>query len=144
MSKYYKKIQLIKIPHKVKLVVLGVLFLFMFSGALFARGSNPSVSAISSGVMQQSQKIVVTGKITSAEDKTSIPGVNISVKGNSKMTVTSDIDGSYKITVPSSDAILVYSSVGYVTVERAVSAGSVINVAMRQDQTNLGEVIVVG
>ena len=135
------KIQLIKIPRKIKFVVLGVLFQFMFSSVLLANERNTVSASLPVAIDQQ---IVITGRISSADDNLSIPGVNISVKGNSKTTVTSDIDGSYKITVPSSDAILVYSSVGYVTVERAVSAGSVINVAMRQDQTNLGEVIVVG
>ncbi|MNG33779.1 hypothetical protein D3C84_1201030 [compost metagenome] len=49
-----------------------------------------------------------------------VPGVNVSVKGNPKIGVVTDFDGKYKITLPSSDAILVFTSIGFKTIERKV------------------------
>ena len=53
----------------------------------------------------------VSGRITSDEDASPIPGVNILLKGTALGTI-SDADGKYSLTVPESDAILVFSFVG--------------------------------
>ena len=49
------------------------------------------------------QERSITGKVTSAEDGSGLPGVNVILKGTTTGTVT-DIDGNYKLTVPS-DAV---------------------------------------
>ena len=135
------KIQLIKIPRKIKYVVLSVLLQFMFSNVLLASGGNKfSVVKIS----QYIQQITVSGTITSAEDKLPVPGVTIMVKGNIKIGVISDSDGKYKINLPSSNATLVFSSVGFKTIEKQVNGQSLINVVMTGDQTTLNEVVVIG
>jgi hypothetical protein len=41
----------------------------------------------------------VSGKVTSSEDGTALPGVNVLVSGTQQGTIT-DFDGNYKITVP--------------------------------------------
>ncbi|RTY95410.1 hypothetical protein EKL98_16875 [Flavobacterium bomense] len=105
--------QLIKVPRKVNCVVLGVLLQFMFSNVLLASEGKTTLPTVKS---QYSQQITVSGTITSAEDKLPIPGVTIMVKGNSKMGVISDYDGKYKITIPSSGATLVFSSIGFKTI----------------------------
>lgn len=138
------KIQLFKIPRKVKFVALGVLFQFMFSSVLLAKEGKNNSSSLPANINQQNQQIVVTGTITSLDDKMPIPGVNVSVKGNSKNGVVTDFDGKYKITLASSDAILVFSSIGMKTIEKRVGSQSVINIVMSSDQTNLQEVVVVG
>jgi TonB-linked SusC/RagA family outer membrane protein len=89
------------------------------------------------------QDRIVSGKIISADDNQGIPGVNIILKGTSQGTVT-DAQGSFSINVPSSESILVFSSIGYATQEIAAGAQSVINVTLAQDVTSLSEVIVVG
>ncbi len=133
--------QLIKVPRNVNSVVLGVLLPFMFSNVLLANEVNSSVTVEKS---QNSQKITVSGTITSAEDKLPVPGVTILVKGNSKIGVMSDNNGKYTINLPSSDVTLVFSSVGFKTVEKQVKGQSVINVVMAIDQTTLNEVVIVG
>jgi TonB-dependent starch-binding outer membrane protein SusC len=45
-------------------------------------------------VLVLAQTRTVTGKVTSSEDNTPIPGVNVVVQGTSKGTVT-DVDGNY-------------------------------------------------
>src|SRR5258706_4255086 len=84
----------------------------------------------------------VTGKVLSADDKTSIPGVNIVEKGTSNGTVT-DADGNFKINV-GSNATLVFSFVGYASHEVPVGSQNEVNVTLVSDVQALAEVVVVG
>lgn len=86
--------------------------------------------------------ISVKGQVTSKVDGVSIPGVNIMIKGTSSGTVT-DVDGNYEIEAPA-DAVLVFSSIGYLTKEEPVTAREIINVVLEEDLKNLDEVVVVG
>lgn len=133
-------IQLFKILRKVNYVVWGVLLQFMFSNVLLANEGSMSLAVEKS---QYGQQITVSGTITSAEDKLPVPGVTVMVKGNSKISVISDYDGKYKISLPSSDAILVFSSIGFKTVEKKVNGQTIINVVMIAEQTTLNEVVVI-
>ncbi len=88
------------------------------------------------------QNRTVTGKVTSLDDGAAMPGVNIIEKGTSNGTVT-NIDGEYSIAV-GSEAILIFSFVGYTPEEVSVEAQTTINVALAPDITSLSEVVVVG
>lgn len=88
------------------------------------------------------QERAVSGKVTSGDDGSPIPGVNILEKGTSNGTV-SDADGNFRITV-NSDATLTFSFVGYTTQEVAVGRQSTLNVSLQTDVTSLSEVVVVG
>lgn len=84
----------------------------------------------------------VTGQVTSQDDGSGIPGVNVVEKGTTNGTV-SDIDGNFSINV-AENATLVFSFVGFAGQEIAVGNQSSINVAMTPDVTSLDEVVVVG
>lgn len=84
----------------------------------------------------------VSGIVTSSEDGTPVPGVNIIVQNTATGSVT-DVDGSYSIPVSDND-VLVFSSIGYVTQEMPVAGKSVINVALQVDVQSLEEIVVVG
>ncbi|MDX1279558.1 TonB-dependent receptor plug domain-containing protein, partial [Oceanihabitans sediminis] len=71
-----------------------------------------------------------------------IPGANVLEKGTTNGTVT-DFDGNYSINV-ASDAVLVFSYIGYSNVEIAVNGQSTIDVSMETDVTALEEIVVVG
>lgn len=86
------------------------------------------------------QERVVSGKVTSEEDGSALPGVNVLVKGTTTGTIT-DFDGNYKITVPD-DAELLFSFIGFLTEEIQVSGRSVVDVALTTDITQLSEVVV--
>ena len=88
------------------------------------------------------QPVKVTGKVIDSTNE-GVPGVNVSVKGGSLGTIT-DIDGNYKIDVPNSKSVLVFSFIGYETQEIAVGNKTVINVTMKDDTQLLDEVVVVG
>lgn len=86
------------------------------------------------------QDIQISGKVTSAEDGSSLPGVSVVVQGTSVGTAT-DVDGNYSITVPP-DAILVFSSVGMRTQEIAVAGQTVIDIALETEAVEVAEVVV--
>ncbi|PID92283.1 MAG: SusC/RagA family TonB-linked outer membrane protein, partial [Bacteroidetes bacterium] len=92
--------------------------------------------------MAFAQERTITGNVTSAEEGP-IPGVNVVVQGTTIGAVT-DIDGNYSITVPSADAILLYSSIGYTKQAIPVADQSVIDVVLVTDVTSLDEIVVIG
>jgi iron complex outermembrane receptor protein len=92
--------------------------------------------------MAWSQSRTVTGKVTSSDDGSSIPGVNIIEKGTSNGTTTG-ADGSYSVNVKDG-AVLVFSFVGYRSSEITVGAQTTVDVVLEADVTALSEVVVVG
>ncbi len=89
----------------------------------------------------QAQDKTVKGRITSAEDGSGLPGVNVVLKGTTNGTVT-DVNGNYTITVPSSQSVLVFSFIGLKSQEHVVGDRSSVDVPMSQDLTELSEVVV--
>ncbi len=83
----------------------------------------------------------ITGKITSSEEPSGLPGVNIVEKGTTNGTVT-DFDGNYSLVVGDANAVLIVSSVGFTTQEIPLNNRSVIDVSLEPDVTSLGEVVV--
>jgi hypothetical protein len=74
-----------------------------------------------SSIFAYAQDKLITGRVTDASEE-ALPGVSISVK-NKKAATISDAKGEYKIKASTGD-ILVFSSVGYVKVEKTVSAAT--------------------
>lgn len=90
------------------------------------------------GIAQQK---TITGTVTD-NDNLPLPGSSIVIKGTSTGTQT-DFDGNYAIDANEGD-VLVFSYVGYTTVEITVSSDSVINVAFTEEVSVLQEVVVTG
>ena len=82
----------------------------------------------------------ITGKVLGT-DGTPITGVNVIEKGTSNGAI-SDFDGNYQINA-GSNATLVFSYVGFETLEIAVGNQSVVNATLK-DGSSLDEVILVG
>ncbi len=83
----------------------------------------------------------VTGTVTGEDGP--LPGVSVVIKGTSQGTET-DFDGNYTLNNVPSDATLVYSFIGYKSVEEVVNGRSTINVALQVDAQSLDEVVVIG
>lgn len=96
-----------------------------------------SVLAFSFFAAMQAQTISGT---VSDENGRSLQGVSVAVKGAAAGTTT-DAAGKYSVPA-SSTATLVFSYVGYSTMEIAVSGRTVINVSMTVDSRNMSEVVV--
>ena len=90
---------------------------------------------------QLSAQLDVMGTVTNARGE-QLVGVNVAEKGTIRGTVT-NFDGAYGITTGHESAILVFSYVGYETMEVAVNGRTEVNVVMSEGLA-LGEVQVVG
>jgi TonB-linked SusC/RagA family outer membrane protein len=88
-----------------------------------------------------SAQVSVSGRVTSGEDQSPLPGVNILVKGSSNGTI-SDADGNFTINVPSANDVLVFSFVGFITQEVAIANQTSLNVVLAPDAKQLSEVVV--
>ena len=82
----------------------------------------------------------ISGKVTSADDGTGIPGVTVQIKGTAKGTQT-DLGGAYEIEAAAGQT-LVYSFVGMVSQEVSIGTRSIINVVLNNDAKALSEVVV--
>lgn len=87
------------------------------------------------------QELVISGRVSSTEDGSPLPGVNVVLKGTTNGTVT-DADGNYRITVPSGAGSLVFSFIGLTTQEIAIGDRTVVDVQLSLDVTQLSEVVV--
>ena len=84
---------------------------------------------------------VVTGVVTSGEDGSTMPGVNVVVKGTTTGTIT-DVNGKFKLSVPDDAKSLEFSFIGFNTQVVAIDGKSTFNVVMQPGNLNLDEVVV--
>jgi TonB-linked SusC/RagA family outer membrane protein len=87
------------------------------------------------------QERTVTGRVTSAEDGSTLPGVNVVIKGTTTGTVT-DADGNFTLSVPTGKETLSFTFIGLATQEVAINSRSRVDVTMAQDVQQLTEVVV--
>ena len=88
------------------------------------------------------QDKAVTGTVTSATDGMPLIGVSVQIKGTTNGSIT-DIDGNYSVKATPGQT-LVFSYIGYVSQEVKVGNDAVIDVALREDNEMLDEVVVIG
>ncbi|HCM58858.1 MAG TPA: SusC/RagA family protein [Bacteroidales bacterium] len=88
------------------------------------------------------QQVIVSGTVTDAADRQTLPGVNVVVKGTLTGTITG-VNGEYSLMAKPGD-VLVFTFIGYLPQEVAVGEGNVVNVAMRTDVQALDEIVVIG
>ncbi len=77
------------------------------------------------------------------EQGTSLEGVTVTVKGTSIATTTT-ANGQFQLTVEDTNRILVFTAVGFESLEMPVSGRTNLNVVLQAAMGNLDEVIVVG
>jgi TonB-linked SusC/RagA family outer membrane protein len=105
------------------------------TGTAFASGSLPDEGT---AVQQR----VVTGTVTEP-DGTPLPAVSVREKGTTNGTLT-DAQGSYRITVTTSNPVLVFSFVGYATQEINVGSQGTIDIELIPGEVGLDEIVVIG
>lgn len=84
----------------------------------------------------------ISGKVTSVSGD-NLPGVSVSVKGTTQGTTT-DSEGKYTVQRANPEDVLVFSYIGFTTIEEVVGRRSIINVSLSEDSQLLEETIVVG
>lgn len=87
------------------------------------------------------QNITVKGTITDASTGEAVPSAAVQVKGTTTGAIA-DLDGNFTISAPA-DGTLVFSSIGYITVETPVKGKSTFHVLLDPDAKMLDETIVV-
>ncbi|MFB9863024.1 SusC/RagA family TonB-linked outer membrane protein [Rufibacter immobilis] len=86
------------------------------------------------------QSKTITGRVTSSEDGSAMPGVSVVLKGTT-VGASTDGEGRYSIQAPVG-GVLVYSFIGTVAQEKIVGQSTTIDVALRADSKALDEVVV--
>jgi TonB-linked SusC/RagA family outer membrane protein len=84
----------------------------------------------------------VSGRITSSDDGSALPGVSVQIKGTTQGTTT-DAQGNYRVN-GAAGKTLVFSFIGYTSQEVAVGNRSTVNVVLAGDSQQLNEVVVTG
>jgi TonB-linked SusC/RagA family outer membrane protein len=87
------------------------------------------------------QDRTITGSISSDEDGSGLPGVNVILKGTTVGTTT-DVNGYFSLGVPSDGGTLVFSFIGLSSQEIEIGARSVVDVVMSSEVEELQEVVV--
>ena len=88
------------------------------------------------------QSISITGTVKDVTEGTALAGVNVVVKGTSIGVLTGD-DGKYSITTPTASGVrLVFSYIGYKTIEVEVNKQQVIDITLSLESKSLQEVVV--
>src|SRR5688500_9072277 len=100
-----------------------------------------SFLVLSSDLLAQSRE--VSGTVTASDDNSTVPGVNILIKGTTTGTTTG-ADGKFTLRVNDNSDVLEISSIGYGTQEIVVGTQTVINVILNPELTTLSEVVVIG
>ena len=93
-------------------------------------------------LVANAQDVTVKGKVISSADNEPMIGATVKVKGTGTGTVT-DFDGNYTIKVDSKST-LVFSMIGYKSVEQTVGNRTTINVSLDDDTNDLNEIVVIG
>ena len=100
-----------------------------------------SVLFLAVGLSAAAQNITVKGTVTDAQTGDPVPGAAVVVSGSSTGVVT-EFDGTYSITV-ASDGVLVFSSIGYETMQVPVQGKKIHNVELSPSAEFIDETIVV-
>lgn len=87
------------------------------------------------------QQLTISGKVTDGSGLP-LPGASVLEKGTTN-AVNTDLDGNFTLKV-SNKAILVFSFMGFINHEAAVGNSSVMNVTLKEDVSDLKEVVVIG
>lgn len=90
----------------------------------------------------KAQNVTVAGKVTDKETGKPIESVSVKVKNNTIGTQT-DAEGSFSLTVPSTESVLVFTSVGFAYYETKAGSGP-LSIGMTSANSKLDEVVVIG
>ncbi len=89
------------------------------------------------------QEMQVSGRVTESENGEPIPGVSVRLQSKNNRGTLTDLDGNYTLKVPG-DEILIFSAVGFSTVEIAINRQAKLDVALKPVISTLENVVVIG
>ncbi len=89
------------------------------------------------------QQIEVSGIVTTKSDGIPLPGVSVQIQGT-KIGVATDQNGKFNINVPKTGTVLMFSQIGMVSQAFTVNNNQPIKIALIEQASDLGEVVVIG
>ena len=90
------------------------------------------------------QSKTVTG-VVNDDQGFPLPGVTVQVKGTNNLGAVTNFDGEFAINIESNPKrILIFSYVGFQTIEVDVTSSTTVNLAMEIDTAELDEVVIIG
>ncbi|WP_316827276.1 TonB-dependent receptor [Pedobacter miscanthi] len=119
-------------------------FTLALSSGFYATANASAININSSVAVSQTKADIVIRGIIKDEAGLPLPGAGVKVKGSST-SAAADTNGAFTITVPSQDAILIITYVGYDTKEIPVGTQTVLDIRLKETVgANLQEVAIVG
>lgn len=91
---------------------------------------------------QTTQEREIYGKVSNEKGEP-LERVTVTVKGTSSVTTT-NAKGEYKISVVNASQYLLFTIVGYKKVEAALPKGNVLNIVLKEQMSDLTELVVIG
>ena len=91
--------------------------------------------------LSMAQQVDISGTVRTGGDNSILPGVNVSIKGTTVGTLTNE-NGQYSLRANPATAVLVFSYIGYESQEITAGNRTTIDVALKQDNKTLNEVVV--
>jgi len=103
------------------------------------------VMLLMTGLLQQvyAQNRSLSGRVTDRATGQGLPGATVLVKGTT-VGASTNADGSFSLSVPTTATTLTFSSIGYSSVDQPIGADATYNVSLVTDAKELGEVVVTG
>ncbi len=127
---------------KKKTSFLVMLFFLAWSGVYASAevgDTNPSLKAGAAAELFMQGQQTVTGVVTDNEG-IPMPGVTVAVQGTTIGAITNN-DGRYALSAPS-DAVLVFSFIGFMTEEVILNGRSIVDLMMIPDIMEMDEVVI--
>lgn len=87
------------------------------------------------------QERTVSGRVTSVDDGSGLPGVNVVLKGTTVGTVT-DSEGKFTLMVPASGGVLDFSFIGFENTQVDIGSRSVVDIQLATSITQLSEIVI--
>jgi TonB-linked SusC/RagA family outer membrane protein len=133
-------------PFLTACLVLGFCFLCCFTTGVYAANTKHTAGKTAgknAGLDAVLQGRILTGTVVDDGSNEGIPGVSIIIKGTNTGTVT-DADGAFSLEIPSSETVLIITSIGYASQEVEAGQLAILRVRMVADIGTLSEIVVVG
>ena len=86
---------------------------------------------------------IINGKVLDKSTGNGLPGVNVKIKGTNRGAITNE-KGDFNLEIRQGDAVLVFSFIGYQTIEESINNRSEILVNLNPEDKLLNEIVVVG
>ena len=136
------KNKLLKNPPNKRKVIFYFSCITLLFMATFANAKNTSNSFKELGTSFFQNQTEVKGKVVDGNTGETLPGVSVAVKGTTIATVT-NVKGEFRLDAKI-NSVLVFSFIGYTSVEVLYNGNSNLSVKMQPSLKSLEEVVVVG